>query len=127
MRKINHVDPFEQAAADPHSLGNLAVNLGLITSEDLDKALEVQRQRIPKLGQIMVDIGMLTEEQRDELLFEQRRRRGQKISADELHAFERRKLHRRLEGLKAGFREASRHAQALADDIENLTGQSLDS
>jgi hypothetical protein len=120
-------DPFSRAAADPSSIGNLAIEQGLITQDELEKALEVQRQKIPKLGEIMIEIGMVTEEQRDELLFEQRRRRGQKISTEELLGFERRKMRHRLEGLKAGFREATEHAKTFADEVARLTGKPLDS
>lgn len=120
-------DPFSRAAADPSSFGNLAIARGWVTPEDLEHALEIQRQQVPKLGQIMVDSGMLSDEQRDELVFDQMRRRGQKIPTDDLREFERRKLRRRLEGLKAGFREATKHAHDLAQDIHGLTGQPLDS
>lgn len=120
-------DPFSRAAADPSSLGNLAIERGIISQEDLDRALDVQRQQVPKLGEVMIQIGMVTEEQRDDLLFEQRRRRGQKIATEELLAHERRKMRRRLEGLKAGFQEATEQAKAFATDVASLTGQPLDS
>lgn len=119
-------DPFSRAARDPNSFGNLAIAHGWVTQRDLDQALEVQRMKIPKIGQIMVDIGMLTEEQRDELLIEQRQARGQKVTTEELLLFERRKLRRRLEGLKKGFREATKHANTFANDVADLTDKSLD-
>lgn len=120
-------DPFSRAAADPYSFGNLAISRGWVTPEDLERALEVQRQKVPKIGEIMIEIGMLSEEQRDDLLIEQRQSRGQKITTEELLTFERRKMRRRLEGLKAGFREATEHAKTFANDVTNLTDEGLDS
>lgn len=127
MRRSTPTDPFARAAADPSSFGNLAISRGWISPEDLEQALEVQRQQVPKLGQIMIDIGMLSEEQRDELLLEQRRARGQKIPTEELLTHERRKMRRRLEGLKAGFREATQYAKTFADDVSNLTDKPFNS
>lgn len=122
--KIGGNDPFIKAAKDSTSIGNLAVAKGWISKEDLEKALLVQREKL-RLGEIFVDLKLLTEEQRDELLFEQRRRRGYKIPIEELRAFEREKLQRRLEGLKAGFREASKHAKNFACEIHSLTGDTI--
>jgi len=120
-------DPFSKASADPSSFGNLAISRGWVTQKDLEQALEVQRAKIPKLGQIMIEIGLLSEEQRDEILIEQRQARGQKIPTEELLVFERRKMRRRLEGLKNGFREATKHAKTFAEEVTGLTGEPLDS
>jgi len=127
LRRSTPTDPFSRAAEDPSSFGNLAISHGWVTQEDLERALEVQRAQIPKLGQIMIEIGLLSEEQRDELLIEQRQARGQKIPTEELLVFERRKMRRRLEGLKDGFREATKHAKTFAAEVADLTDQGLDS
>jgi len=60
--------------ADPSSIGNLALELGYITQDQLKEALAIQEQRMA-LGDILVDRKMLTLYQRDELLLEQRYRR----------------------------------------------------
>jgi len=43
-------------------LGEKLVELGLLTQEQLDKALEIQKQSGGKLGQILVKLGYITEE-----------------------------------------------------------------
>ncbi len=50
----------------PVRLGELLIQRGLIGQEDLDRALELQRERGDKLGRILVDMGYLA--QRDLLL-----------------------------------------------------------
>ncbi len=47
-------------------LGQLLIDHGLIGPEDLDRALELQRERGDKLGKILVDMGFIA--QRDLLL-----------------------------------------------------------
>jgi len=47
------------AAAIP--LGRLLIDRGLIGTEDLDRALELQRERGDKLGRILVDMGYLAQ------------------------------------------------------------------
>jgi len=43
-------------------LGNLLVDVGIITQEQLDEALEIQKQYGGKLGQILLQLGYVTEE-----------------------------------------------------------------
>jgi hypothetical protein len=70
------VTPAHQAAqpasAGPHAgvlrllrLGEMLVERGKIEAEDLDRALELQRERGDKLGKILVDMGLVA--QRDVL------------------------------------------------------------
>jgi general secretion pathway protein E len=45
----------------PVRLGQLLIERGLIATEDLDRALELQRERGDKLGRILVDMGYLAQ------------------------------------------------------------------
>ena len=40
-------------------LGEILIERRLITQEDLDRALELQRERGDKLGKILVDLGFI--------------------------------------------------------------------
>ncbi len=107
----------------PDSIGQIAVERQYITREDLAEALCVQRQRM-KLGQILVDLGKLTEEQLGDLLLEQRIRRGEKISAAEMHRHERRKLHRRIGAVGDVFKSMGAEARGLANSVtESMNGR----
>jgi hypothetical protein len=99
---------------DPSSIGNIALELGYITQEELNAAVGVQQQRLP-LGRILVDMGKLTETQLEELLFEQRVRRGEINDKGVMAQHERAKLHQKMGEVQAGFRE-------LRDDAKRLSG-----
>ena len=66
-----HVVPQPESAAPPaqvlrfQRLGEMLIERGKIDSEDLDRALELQRERGDKLGKILVDMGLVA--QRDVL------------------------------------------------------------
>jgi general secretion pathway protein E len=47
--------------AAPARLGQLLIERGLIAGEDLDRALELQKERGDKLGRILVDMGYLAQ------------------------------------------------------------------
>ena len=47
-------------------LGQILIDRGLIAADDLDRALELQRERGDKLGKILLDMGFIA--QRDLLL-----------------------------------------------------------
>ncbi len=51
---------FREPAA-PARLGELLIDRGLIAREDLDRALELQRERGDKLGRILMDMGYLAQ------------------------------------------------------------------
>jgi len=51
----------ESAAGTSTRLGQLLIERGLIATEDLDRALELQRERGDKLGRILVDMGYLAQ------------------------------------------------------------------
>ncbi|MGD0001789.1 MAG: type II secretion system protein GspE, partial [Bryobacteraceae bacterium] len=42
-------------------LGEILLERGLVTREDLDRALEIQRERGDKLGRILVDLGFIAQ------------------------------------------------------------------
>lgn len=100
----------------PDSIGNMAVERGYITTEDLAEALRVQRERM-KLGQILVELGKLSEEQLECLLLEQRIRRGERISADEMRRHERKKLHRRIGAVSGAFKGMGAQARNLVGSV----------
>jgi len=50
-----------QMDAAPVRLGQLLIERGLIAGEDLDRALELQKERGDKLGRILVDMGYLAQ------------------------------------------------------------------
>jgi hypothetical protein len=65
-KKVNGRDPYQ----DPTSIGNLAIQKGYATQEQVTAAIQRQEERLP-LGKILVEQGVLTEVQLDELLIEQ--------------------------------------------------------
>lgn len=108
-------------AEDPDSFGNLAVEKGYITHDDLQEALSVQREPI---GEVLVRLGKLTEEQLECLLLEQRVRKGEKISADEMRQHERKKLRRRIGAVTNVFQSMGDDARRLASSVtENVSGR----
>jgi hypothetical protein len=68
--KAKSADPYN----DPTSIGNLAIEKGYATLEQVAKAIRKQEERQP-LGKILVDQGVLTELQLAELLIDQETRR----------------------------------------------------
>lgn len=108
-------------AEDPDSFGNLAVEKGYITRDDLQEALTVQTERI---GEVLVRMGKLTEEQLDCLLIEQRVRKGETISADEMRRHERKKLRRRIGAVTGVFKGMGDEARSLASSVtESMNGR----
>ncbi len=57
--------------ATPPRLGQLLVDRGLIGAEDLERGLELQRERGDKLGKILVDMGYLAQRDLLNVLSEQ--------------------------------------------------------
>lgn len=119
-------ETIEQAQSDPNSIGNLAIEMGWCTLNDITEALAVQRKRL-RLDQILVDLGKLTEEQRDDLWIEQRIRRGKKVSAEELRKHERRKFHRRVSAVTERFREAGAEAKSTAAIVMACVSSAIES
>jgi len=105
---------------DPSSIGNLAIELGYITRDELDAAVKVQQQRLP-LGQILVDMGKLTTVQLEDLLLEQRVRRGEIQDRDVLMAHERSRLRRKMGEIKAGFREMGAETKRFSTSLFDVT------
>lgn len=111
-------------AEDPDSFGNLAVEKGYITRDDLEQALTVQTER---LGEVLLRMGKLTEEQLECLLLEQRTRKGEKISAEELRKHERKKLRRRIGAVTNVFEDMGNEARGLASSVtESMNGRLSD-
>lgn len=111
-----HSDPFEEAKLDPYSLGNLALERGYITEDDLEAALKVQRERL-QLGQLLVEMKKITQDQLDELLLEQKILRGEIKDQNVLIQFERRKKKSRLVAMREKFAEARADAESVTASI----------
>jgi hypothetical protein len=102
--------------SDPSSIGNLAIELGYITTDELRAAVNVQQQRLP-LGRILVEMGKLTEEQLDDLLFEQKVRRGEIKDKEAIMQYQRLKMRRKMVQLKDGFKEMGASTKRLTDSL----------
>lgn len=61
----SHPDPSPNAPAKPKRVGDLLLDKGLITEEQIEQALAFQSKREDKrlLGQVLVDLGFVTDEQ----------------------------------------------------------------
>lgn len=101
---------------DPSSIGNLAIELGYITLDELRVAVRVQQQRLP-LGRILVDMGKLTEEQLDDLLFEQQVRRGEIKDKTVITQRQRAKMRRKMTQIKDGFKEMGAETKRFTDTL----------
>lgn len=118
FRKVNggsKVNPEDDAS----SIGNLAIELGFITKEDLLAAILVQQTRLP-LGEILIEMGKLNEDQLSELLFEQRVRRGEVKNEQQILEHQQKRKRRRLKQVQRGFREVREDSQKLADSLYDL-------
>jgi len=80
---------FEKARIDETSIGNILVDLGFITQEDLDRAIEIQRRQAP-IGEILTQMRrddgspVLQREQLDIALMKQKIARGEAGHREEL-------------------------------------------
>lgn len=106
--------------ADPSSIGNLAIELGYITMDELRAAVKVQQQRLP-LGRILVEMGKLTEEQLEDLLFEQQVRRGEIRDRTAITQYQRKKMRRKMTQIKDGFKEMRVDTKRLTDSLFGAT------
>lgn len=52
-------------------LGEILLEKGFITREELDKALEIQKEKKKPLGEVLIETGYITEDQLLEALSEQ--------------------------------------------------------
>lgn len=74
-------------ADDKTSIGNVLLELGLVTRVQLDEALQRQAARAP-LGAILVEMGAVTDEQLEHALAHQALRRGDRKAAERVLAAE---------------------------------------
>lgn len=87
MQFLGRLMPKKRSAADdPASLGNILIQLGLITREQLDLALQKQAQAAP-LGEILVGMGSITQSQLEWALVQQSLARGEKQAAERVLAY----------------------------------------
>jgi len=113
-------DPFKAAQEDDTSLGNILIEKGFITLEQLNEALEIQRSQ-KKLGEVLVeDMMVITGDQLDEVLVEQQLRRREISRAEflDLCSKKRRRLMTKIDD----------HAKALESTSEEVAmkmGQGL--
>ena len=68
---------WNEAAAPP--LGQMLVSYGVVSEEDLDRALEAQKTSKKRLGQVLVEMELVTEGQMAAVLEEQLSKRGGRL------------------------------------------------
>ena len=108
--------------SDKSSLGNLAVELGYCSDEELRRALRIQNERIP-LGEILVEIGAISRDYLDDLLVDQKIQRGQ-VTRLEAMKHERSKKLKRLHELGQVFKEATSATDAFVEaHLSEATGK----
>jgi hypothetical protein len=97
---------------DPTSIGNLAIQKGYATPEQVAFAVQKQEERLP-LGKILIEQGVLTEIQLDELLVEQeiKRRKLNSRQASKLWAALR---HSKMREVTKGLREVTTSLASFA-------------
>lgn len=87
---------------DPLSIGNLAIQRGYATKEQVLAAVKEQETRLP-LGEILIEHGVLTILQLEELLMEQDIRR-QGMNEYEIFKYIKKKRHERMKDVISGLR-----------------------
>ena len=92
---------YKQAQEDETSLGNILLEMELVTEQDLEEAIKIQRSQL-MLGGILVRMGVITAAQLEEALLVQRVRRNRARSRDVIAAnsIKQKKL---VEEVKQGF------------------------
>lgn len=82
------------AQNDKTSIGNVLLDLGLVTTEQLSKALNIQEAQSPELGTILIDLGAIDKTQLEFALLKQKELRGDASTREviRLHRLERRSL-----------------------------------
>lgn len=79
-------DRFEAAQEDETSIGNILVDMGYVTSDQLNQAIEVQKMQAP-VGEILVRMGAITREQLEEALMIQKVNRGEASTREEAQLY----------------------------------------
>lgn len=104
---------FESAQVDDTSIGNILVKMEFITAEQLDRAVEIQRQQAPHIGEILIQMGALTEEKLESALLKQKLDRGVASPREESEFY---RLHRRqvITEVSIKIKETSAVSNALA-------------
>lgn len=87
----------KKADAEDTSLGNVLLDLGHISRDDLKQALEIQKSKAPRIGEILIELELATEDQVYEAVLKQKMLRG-KASDREITDFHR---HLRKKAFKA--------------------------
>ena len=104
---------------DPDSFGNIALEWGWLTMDDLQSALLLQEQRRP-IGMILIEMGKLTEMQVEEIVCEQELRKAHgkiEVSLAEL-GHQRRLIHIMSHGLADVAVTATGMAAALGSVLK---------
>jgi len=48
---------------NPQKLGEILVHYKIITPEQLEEGLKIQKNRIKRIGEILIDLGMVTQDE----------------------------------------------------------------
>ena len=96
-------DPHEEAQDDETSFGNILLQKGYITQEELGEAVVIQKSQA-KLGEILKEVteGRLTDDHIEEALMEQKIQR-KKASHKEIRAFHSEKKQKLAHGITGSF------------------------
>ena len=108
-------DPFEIAHKDKTSLGNILIAMGFITSDQLEKAIAIQLQKVA-LGEILVQAETITRKQLAEALMQQRIDRGEASVREELTYYRRRK-HSLVTEIVSGLKKVTETSESITKKL----------
>ena len=99
-------------------MGNILIDQKIATPDQITAVMEMQSKNgDEKMGSILVELAVLTSNQLEDALFVQRKRRGKTSKADVVD-FMHRKQQRQSKELAADYRQIGELALALADDLK---------
>ena len=107
----------EEAATDQTSLGNILIRRGLVTSEQIARAIQRQLMAMPPLGEILIEMGAIDREQLEEALYEQRKTRGETTHREDVH-YQLERQARSMQQVSEGLNEIAGISNAIAAKLK---------
>jgi len=117
-KKNGKKDRFVIAEQDDSSLGNILVEMGFVTKDQLDEAVRIQKQKAPKIGEILVEMKILTEQQLEEAILYQRVKRGEASFVEETKFHGKRKR-RLIKEMTSELKQATEISKIVTAKITN--------
>jgi len=105
-----------KARRDKSSIGNILIDMGLVTEKVLDEAVQLQKDS-QMLGQILIQMKVITEVNLKEALLEQKIRR-KKASLGEIHKTYSKKRRQILKEVNGGFEKVVQQTNKLILELE---------